>query len=112
MTDTTSTPVVLRMPPSPTGHLHLGTARAALFNWLFTEKNNGEIIFRWEDTDLERSKSEFETEILDGLAWLGMNFREKKMYRQTECGETHAEYLKKLWEDGKIFPCFTTPEEL
>jgi glutamyl-tRNA synthetase len=100
------------MPPSPTGHLHLGTARAALFNWLFTEKNHGEIIFRWEDTDIERSKEEFETEILDGLAWLGMNFREKKMYRQTECKEVHAEYLKKLWDEGKVFPCFTTPEEL
>ncbi len=112
MTETTSTPIVLRMPPSPTGHLHLGTARAALFNWLFAQKNKGDIIFRWEDTDLERSKTEFETEILDGLAWLGMNFREKKMYRQTECRETHAEYLKKLWEAEKIFPCFTTPEEL
>lgn len=112
MTETTDRPIVLRMPPSPTGHLHLGTARAALFNWLFTEKNHGEIIFRWEDTDIERSKEEFETEILDGLAWLGMNFREKKMYRQTECKEVHAEYLKKLWDEGKVFPCFTTPEEL
>ena len=112
MTDETSTPIVLRMPPSPTGHLHLGTARAALFNWLFTEKNKGEIIFRWEDTDIERSKSEFDTEILDGLTWLGMNFREKKIYRQTECDDTHAEYLKKLWDEGKVFPCFTTPAEL
>lgn len=112
MTETTNRPIVLRMPPSPTGHLHLGTARAALFNWLFTEKNHGEIIFRWEDTDIERSKEEFETEILDGLTWLGMNFREKKMYRQTECADTHAEYLKKLWDEGKVFPCFTTPQEL
>ncbi len=112
MTDTTNRPIVLRMPPSPTGHLHLGTARAALFNWLFTEKNHGEIIFRWEDTDIERSKEEHETEILDGLAWLGMNFRKKKMYRQTECADTHATYLKKIWDEGKVFPCFTTPEEL
>ncbi len=100
------------MPPSPTGHLHLGTARAALFNWLFTEKNHGEILFRWEDTDIERSKVEFEEEILDGLDWLGMNFREKKMFRQTECNDAHAKYLKKLWDEGKVFPCFTTPEEL
>lgn len=112
MTETTDRPIVLRMPPSPTGHLHLGTARAALFNWLFTERNHGEIIFRWEDTDIERSKTEHETEILDGLNWLGMNFREKKMYRQTECADTHAEYLKKLWDEGKVFPCFTTPQEL
>ena len=109
---TTDRPIVLRMPPSPTGHLHLGTARAALFNWLYTAKNKGEIIFRWEDTDIERSKPEYETEILDGLAWLGMDFRSKKMYRQTECSDTHAEYLQKLWEEGKVFPCFTTPEEL
>lgn len=112
MTETTDRPIVLRMPPSPTGHLHLGTARAALFNWLYAAKNKGEIIFRWEDTDRERSKTEYETEILDGLEWLGMNFREKKMYRQTECTPTHEEYLQKLWEAGKIFPCFTTPEEL
>lgn len=112
MTDTTNRPIVLRMPPSPTGHLHLGTARASLFNWLFTKKNHGEIIFRWEDTDIERSKTEYETEILDGLAWLGMDFRTKKMYRQTECDGIHAEYLKKLWDEGKVFPCFTTPQEL
>lgn len=112
MTDQTTKPIVVRMPPSPTGHLHLGTARAALFNWLFAEKNQGEIIFRWEDTDIERSKTEYETEILDGLAWLGMDFRTKKMYRQTECDGIHAEYLKKLWDEGKVFPCFTTSEEL
>lgn len=109
---TTDRPIVLRMPPSPTGHLHLGTARAALFNWLFTAKNKGEIIFRWEDTDIERSKTEYETEILDGLTWLGMNFRDKKMYRQTECDDTHAQYLQKLWTEAKVFPCFTTPQEL
>ncbi len=112
MTDEPSTPIVLRMPPSPTGHLHLGTARAALFNWLFTKKNKGEIIFRWEDTDIERSKPEFEKEILDGLEWLGMPFRSVKMYRQSECDKTHRKYLKQLWEAGKAFPCFTTPEEL
>ena len=66
--------IIVRMPPSPTGHLHLGTARAALFNWLFAKKNNGSMIFRWEDTDIERSKAEFEREIFDGLAWLGMDF--------------------------------------
>ncbi len=100
------------MPPSPTGHLHLGTARAALFNWLFAKKNGGEIIFRWEDTDRERSKTEFEEEILEGLKWLGMDFLKGKIYRQTECTATHEQYLKRLWEEEKILPCFVTPEEL
>ncbi len=114
MTDETTKPIVVRMPPSPTGHLHLGTARAALFNWLFAKKNGGKIIFRWEDTDIERSKTEFEREIFDGLTWLGMDFEKESesIYRQTECAEIHAKYLKQLWAEGKVFPCFTTPEEL
>lgn len=114
MTNQTPTPVVVRMPPSPTGHLHLGTARAALFNWLFAKRHNGKIIFRWEDTDIERSKTEFEREIFDGLAWLGMDFEHKSdtIYRQTECADIHETFLKKLWKEGKTFPCFTTPEEL
>lgn len=114
MIDENSAPVVVRMPPSPTGHLHLGTARAALFNWLFSKRHGGKMVFRWEDTDRERSKSEFEREIFDGLAWLGMDFENESdaVYRQTECAAMHAEFLKKLWEDGKVFPCFTTPEEL
>ena len=107
-------PVLVRMPPSPTGGLHLGTARTALFNWLFAKKNDGEIIFRWEDTDLERSKKEHEIAILEGLKWLGMDFEKeaKAFYRQTECADLHQKYLAKLWAEGKIFPCFTTPEEL
>jgi glutamyl-tRNA synthetase len=104
--------IIVRMPPSPTGHLHLGTARAALFNWLFAKKNNGEIIFRWEDTDRERSKPEFETEILEGLKWLDMDFSKGKIFRQTECTDIHEKYLKQLWEEEKIIPCFVSPEEL
>lgn len=109
-----NTPVVVRMPPSPTGHLHLGTARTALFNYLFAKKNKGEIVFRWEDTDKERSKTEHETEILEGLKWLGMDFEKESslMVRQTECLERHTEILQDLWEQGKVFPCFTTPAEL
>lgn len=107
-------PVVVRMPPSPTGHLHLGTARTALFNYLFAKKNNGEIVFRWEDTDKERSKTEHETEILEGLKWLGLDFEKESslMIRQTDCLDRHTEVLKELWEQGKVFPCFTTPAEL
>lgn len=105
--------VLVRMPPSPTGWLHLGTARTALFNWLFAKAHNGEIIFRWEDTDQERSKEEFEIEILDGLKWLGMDFRNGiKFYRQTECLDHHKEVLQELWAAEKIFPCFSTKEEI
>ena len=64
MTDSAETPVVVRMPPSPTGHLHLGTARTALFNWLWARGRAGKMVFRWEDTDKERSQAVFETEIL------------------------------------------------
>ena len=106
--------IVVRMPPSPTGPLHLGTARAALFNYLYAKKNNGKIVFRWEDTDKERSKKEFEVAILEGLKWLGMDFEKEseKIYRQSENADFHAEWLKKLWEKNKIFPCFLTPAEL
>lgn len=106
--------ILVRMPPSPTGHLHLGTARSALFNWLFAKKNSGKIIFRWEDTDKERSKTEHETEILEGLKWLGMDFVENGdgFYRQTENTGTHQDHLKKLWDEEKVFPCFSTVEEI
>lgn len=106
--------IIVRMPPSPTGHLHLGTARTGLFNYLFAKKNQGKIIFRWEDTDRERSKSEFETEILEGLKWLGMDFavESEALVRQTENTSKHEAALAKLWDAGKIFPCFCTTEEI
>jgi glutamyl-tRNA synthetase len=106
--------IIVRMPPSPTGPLHLGTARTALFNYLFAKKNKGEIIFRWEDTDLERSEEKFEKEILAGLRWLGMDFEKEssRIFRQTENKEFHTEMINKLWDTGNIFPCFLTPEEI
>lgn len=106
--------VIVRMPPSPTGSLHLGTARTALFNYLFAKNKNGKIIFRWEDTDQERSKAEFETEILEGLTWLGMDFEKESFLfcRQSENASLHKEWLLKLWDMEKVFPCFVTPKEL
>lgn len=102
------------MPPSPTGSLHLGTARTALFNWCFAKAHGGDIVFRWEDTDRERSETRFEAEILDGLKWLGMDFvsESSQFVRQTENTEKHEFALQKLWNDDQIFPCFTTPEQL
>ena len=66
----------LRLAPSPTGLLHIGTARTALFNWLYAKKTNGKFLIRIEDTDIVRSKSAYETNILDGLNWLGLHWDE------------------------------------
>lgn len=106
--------MIVRFPPSPTGHLHLGSARTALFNYLWAKKNNGQIIFRWEDTDRERSEGRHEVEILEGLKWLGMDFEKLSphIYRQTDNIDFHKEWLRKLWEQEKIFPCFITNEQL
>ena len=106
--------MIVRFPPSPTGHLHLGSARTALFNYLLAKHNNGKIVFRWEDTDKERSKTEYEQELLEGLKWLGMDFEKESgtIHRQSENESFHKEWSEKLWEKEAIFPCFVTKEEL
>lgn len=103
--------IKVRFPPSPTGPMHIGTARALLFNFLFAKKNRGKIVFRSEDTDRERSKPEFEKEILDGLKWLGLSFDEGP-FRQSERYEIYEKHFAKLKEEEKIYPCFCSPEEL
>lgn len=94
--------VVVRFPPSPTGNLHIGTARAMLFNYLFAKQNGGKIVMRFEDTDKERSKKEFEVNILDGLEWLGISFDQGPI-RQSERGEVYEGNLKKLIESGAAY---------
>ncbi len=103
--------VRVRFAPSPTGPLHLGNARAALFNWLFARHENGKFLLRIEDTDKERSKKEFEKDIFDGLAWLGLEPDEKPI-RQSDRLEIYAESLQKLLDEKKAYWCFCTPEEL
>ena len=76
--------VRVRIAPSPTGNLHIGTARTALFNWLFAKKNNGEFILRMEDTDIERSDKKYEKDIINGLNWLGLGWDNKEIFRQSE----------------------------
>lgn len=100
----------VRIAPSPTGHLHIGTARSALFNYLFAQKNKGKFILRIEDTDLERSNKKFEEDIIENLTWLGLEWDE--FYRQSERIETYAKYLEKLLNDGKAYRCFCSEEEL
>src|SRR5687768_16561904 len=113
----------VRMAPSPTGSLHIGTARTALFNLLFAKNQGGTLILRIEDTDADRSTKESEQDILDGLKWLGIIFDEGVMpdgsskgehgpYRQTERLDIYEEALKKLLSEHKAYYCFCTKEEL
>ena len=111
--------VRVRLAPSPTGVLHLGTARTALFNYLFAKKNKWKFILRIEDTDFERSKSEYEKEILQELKWLGIEWNEGpdisgpfEPYRQSERIEIYKKYLEKLIGEKKAYYCFCSPEEL
>lgn len=94
--------VITRIPPSPTGLLHIGTIRTALFNYLFAKQNNGDFILRIEDTDRERSTKEFEQDIFDSLHWLGLKHDNEKVVRQSEQGKTYESYLKK-WLRGVTF---------
>jgi glutamyl-tRNA synthetase len=109
----------VRFAPSPTGFLHVGGARTALFNYLFARHNNGEFILRIEDTDKERSDIELVRVILDGLSWLGLNCDEGPEvggdygpYFQSERKEIYKKHIEILREKGLLYPCFCSPEEL
>jgi len=102
--------VRVRFAPSPTGYLHIGTARTALFNWLFARKEKGIFILRIEDTDRERSKREFEEAIIKDLEWLGIDWDE--FYRQSEHLNIYKEIAERLVKKGKAYECFCTKEEL
>ena len=93
--------VRVRLPPSPTGYCHVGTARMAIINFLFAKKNNGTVVFRSEDTDKERSTSEFEADIIDSLHWLGLRWNE--FYRQSERTDIYREALKILIDSDKAY---------
>lgn len=95
--------IITRFPPSPTGFLHIGRARTALFNFLFAKKNEGGMIFRLEDTDKARSKKEFENAMIDSLKWLGIKWDNENIYRQSERIEIYKKYLKKLIAENKAY---------
>ncbi|WP_136805417.1 glutamate--tRNA ligase [Desulfosediminicola flagellatus] len=101
----------LRFPPSPTGYLHIGGARTALYNWLYAKKNGGKLILRIEDTDTERSTKESIQGIVDGLEWLGIDFDEGP-YFQTDFSSDHKAAAEKLLKEGKAYKCFCTKETL
>lgn len=101
----------VRFAPSPTGELHVGGARTALFNWLFARHHQGTFILRFEDTDVERSRPELIEPILESLKWLGLDWDEGP-YFQSQRLKLYREYAERLVEEGKAYPCYCTPEEL
>ena len=105
------TEVVTRFAPSPTGFLHIGGARTALFNWLYARHHGGRFRLRIEDTDRKRSTDEAIAAILDGLAWLGLDWDGDVVYQSTRAAR-HAEAANRLLAEGKAYRCWCTPEEL
>jgi len=108
-----------RFAPAPTGMLHIGSARTCLFNYLFTKRHQGRLVLRIEDTDPERSRIEYEEDIIKHLGWLGIEWEEGPYvggnhgpYKQSQRGEIYAKYIKKLLDEGKAYHCFCSPEEL
>ncbi|NVN89972.1 MAG: glutamate--tRNA ligase [Desulfuromonadales bacterium] len=103
--------VRVRFAPSPTGYLHVGGARTALFNWLLARKQGGTFILRIEDTDVERSTQESVDAILQGMEWLGLDWDEGPFY-QTDNFPLYKEYVQKLLTEGKAYRCYCSAEEL
>ncbi len=109
----------VRLAPSPTGYIHVGNARTALFNWLFARQKGGAFILRIEDTDIERSREEYEQNLIKDLRWLGLDWDEGPdiggdygPYRQSERLEFYHHYSDQLLEEGKAYYCFCSAEEL
>ena len=102
---------IVRFAPSPTGYLHIGGARTALFNWLYAKKNDGRFLLRIEDTDLERSKSEYIDQITDALSWLGLDW-DDDIVLQSKNKSRHEEVVHQMIEAGTAYRCFLSKEEL
>ncbi len=104
-------PVVTRFAPSPTGFLHIGGARTALFNWLYARGRGGRMLLRIEDTDRERSTREAIDAILDGLSWLGLDWDGETIYQFSRVAR-HQEVVQQLLDSGRAYRCYASPEEL
>jgi glutamyl-tRNA synthetase/nondiscriminating glutamyl-tRNA synthetase len=116
---TANSPVRVRFAPSPTGHLHVGNARTALFNWLFARQKGGTMVLRIEDTDVERSEARFEDQLIADLKWLGLDWDEGPdvggpyaPYRQSDRLELYREHAERLLNERKAYLCFCTEEDL
>lgn len=101
----------VRFAPSPTGYLHIGGARTALFNWLYARHTGGKFVLRIEDTDLERSTQQSVDAILDGLAWLGLD-HDEEIVTQSARRDEHVALAWRLYEEGYAYKCYCTAEEL
>jgi glutamyl-tRNA synthetase len=124
MSETNARPIRVRMAPSPTGPLHIGTARTSLYNYLFARHVGGTYVLRVEDTDTVRSTAEFERDIIDNLHWLGISWDEGPQaagaedigpyapYRQSQRMDLYAREANRLLEEGQAYHCWCTPEEL
>lgn len=111
--------VRVRFAPSPTGFLHVGNVRTALYNWLFARHHGGVFILRIEDTDQERSRPEYEKQLMEDLRWLGLDWDEGVdaggkygPYRQSERLDIYRQFAHRLVESGRAYPCFCSPDEL
>ncbi len=109
----------VRFAPSPTGFMHVGNARTALFNWLFARQKKGTFVLRIEDTDVERSASEYEKRLMEDLLWLGLDWDEGPdvdgpygPYRQSQRVGIYKKYTQKLLDEGRSYYCFCSPEDL
>jgi len=114
----------VRFAPSPTGVLHVGNARTALYNWLFARRTGGKLVLRIEDTDLDRSKTNYEKQLIQDLVWLGLSWDEGPNendtnekgevgpYRQSKRMDIYSTHAAQLLAEGKAYRCFCTPEEL
>ncbi len=107
----TPSPIVTRFAPSPTGYLHIGGARTALFSWLYARRHGGRFVLRIEDTDRERSTKEAVGAIFEGLEWLGLDWDEEPVF-QSKRADRHRAVAEDLLARGKAYQCFATPEEL
>jgi glutamyl-tRNA synthetase len=124
MSETSTQPIRVRMAPSPTGPLHIGTARTSLYNYLFARHVGGTYVLRIEDTDTERSTVEHERDIIDNLHWLGISWDEGPQvaggddigphapYRQSQRMDRYAREAERLLADGHAYHCWCTPDEL
>ncbi|WP_320667269.1 glutamate--tRNA ligase [Prochlorococcus sp. MIT 1307] len=101
----------VRLAPSPTGTLHIGTARTALYNWLFASRKKGQFLLRIEDTDKERSKTEYTTNILEGLEWLGIEWEGSPII-QSERIQEHRDAIQSLLDTGAAYRCYATDAEI
>jgi len=103
--------IITRFPPSPTGYLHVGGARTALFNWLYARQNGGTFILRLEDTDVARSSAEYVDAILEGMRWMGLDWDEGPYY-QSQRTELYVDHIRRLLDRGEAYYCHCQPDEL